>query len=339
MKLTSVDTSVINGIAESIVHLGGDPARVLTHVLPPRLAKRVVGTEMALDYLFGLLNEAAVETMAPYFGLHYGARYRWKDLGLIAYLFSYSDCLADSLNGFKSYFPTLQTNSHYEFLFRDGMAIIEYTAPGDDPQWKAQDAEFSFMVQVRLAQLSLGNQWTPKHIEFQHKPLGSDDDYARYLNCECLFERPVNRIVFPAHLSFAANPNADPAILTMIQRGLAEAGERGQKALSATQLVRETIADRLVLHQATTLADIAATFCTTPRKVSTLLERESGSFRNLVNLERLSRAKFLLARPDLNISQVSEQLGYAETAAFTRAFRKQTGQSPSGFRITGSSSV
>ncbi|MBI1777685.1 MAG: helix-turn-helix transcriptional regulator [Proteobacteria bacterium] len=47
---------------------------------------------------------------------------------------------------------------------------------------------------------------------------------------------------------------------------------------------------------------------------------------------RMERAKTLLARQGLSITEIGHRLGYRETSSFTAAFRKVTGFSPSQFR-------
>lgn len=47
---------------------------------------------------------------------------------------------------------------------------------------------------------------------------------------------------------------------------------------------------------------------------------------------RLERAKELLTEADLSIALVADMIGFKETARFTEFFRKQTGQTPTGYR-------
>lgn len=61
--------------------------------------------------------------------------------------------------------------------------------------------------------------------------------------------------------------------------------------------------------------------------------REAGtSFRQLQRRVREQRAGEMLAAGDLSIERIAEELGYAEAASFSHAFRRWTGQSPRAFR-------
>jgi AraC family transcriptional regulator len=47
---------------------------------------------------------------------------------------------------------------------------------------------------------------------------------------------------------------------------------------------------------------------------------------------RMDRAKSLLQRPTLSVTQIGARIGFRETSSFTRAFRKFTGLTPTEFR-------
>ena len=47
---------------------------------------------------------------------------------------------------------------------------------------------------------------------------------------------------------------------------------------------------------------------------------------------RIERAKVLLAKPALSITQIAFDLGFGETSSFTAAFRRLVGRTPSSYR-------
>ncbi len=56
------------------------------------------------------------------------------------------------------------------------------------------------------------------------------------------------------------------------------------------------------------------------------------TFYDLLNTERMHRAKELLEDPALRISEIAERVGYADTAHFSRVFKKLEGVSPGEWR-------
>lgn len=67
--------------------------------------------------------------------------------------------------------------------------------------------------------------------------------------------------------------------------------------------------------------------------LSKLLNGHLGqTFYDLLNAERMRRAKEMMEDPALRISEIAEQVGYADTAHFSRVFKKLEGISPGEWR-------
>lgn len=79
-------------------------------------------------------------------------------------------------------------------------------------------------------------------------------------------------------------------------------------------------------------AAIAASLHLTPRTLRRRLGEEGCNYQSLLEEARRRDSRELLARPELEIREVSAWLGYADPANFTRAFRAWTGMTPSAWR-------
>jgi AraC family transcriptional regulator len=47
---------------------------------------------------------------------------------------------------------------------------------------------------------------------------------------------------------------------------------------------------------------------------------------------RMDRARILLRKPALSVTQIGGRIGFRETSSFTRAFRKFSGLTPTEYR-------
>jgi len=81
-----------------------------------------------------------------------------------------------------------------------------------------------------------------------------------------------------------------------------------------------------------TLEALASQLQISPRKLQARLKARDTHFSRLVTQVRLRLASSLLSRGQVSVSEIALTLGYSETAAFTHAFKRQTGQSPREFR-------
>ena len=80
------------------------------------------------------------------------------------------------------------------------------------------------------------------------------------------------------------------------------------------------------------LTSIADQLNLTPRSVSRKLKQEGTSFSAITASLRQDLACKLLTQEHLSISQISNLVGFSETGAFSRAFKRWTGISPAAWR-------
>lgn len=95
----------------------------------------------------------------------------------------------------------------------------------------------------------------------------------------------------------------------------------------AQAYIAEHCAERLSLQ------DVADHCYVSQWHLSKLLNKHlSQSFYDLLNTVRVRQAKQLMADPSLRISEVAERVGYADTAHFSRVFKKLEGVSAGEWR-------
>ena len=76
---------------------------------------------------------------------------------------------------------------------------------------------------------------------------------------------------------------------------------------------------------------VAAELKLSERSLRRRLTDEQTSFRDLLQEARKERAQTILSKPGISLAVAAEQLGYSDTAAFSRAFKEWTGVSPGRF--------
>ena len=89
------------------------------------------------------------------------------------------------------------------------------------------------------------------------------------------------------------------------------------------------------LIRGTCSADVVASLYSVSRRtLYRHLKAEGRTFRQVTNGVRCEIACTLIAETDLSFSQIAEILNYSEASAFTRAFQRWSGQTPSAWRST-----
>ena len=91
----------------------------------------------------------------------------------------------------------------------------------------------------------------------------------------------------------------------------------------------------LALHYAYRLsvADYAAEACLTVRHFSSLIQQYSGQTpKRWIHTFTINQAKHLLMRPDMQVKEVADCLGFPEQFTFRKYFKTHTGISPTEYR-------
>jgi AraC-like DNA-binding protein len=155
--------------------------------------------------------------------------------------------------------------------------------------------------------------------------------HERWFGCPVSWGGAVLEVAFDAGVLALPLPRAEPRLFGYLARRV--------EALSGALPVAERWADRarreigaLLAHGEPRLGDVARRLAVSERTLHRRLAAEEVRFTELVDAARRERATLLLEDPRLSSSEIAFLLGYAEPAAFFRAFRRWTGATPQRWR-------
>ena len=92
-----------------------------------------------------------------------------------------------------------------------------------------------------------------------------------------------------------------------------------------------TITDSYGKQEIPELQKLCELFSLSSRTLQHRLNLEGTSFRKILSDVQASIALTLLSQQHLEVSSVSDLLGFSEVSAFSRAFKKWHGQPPSSY--------
>jgi len=177
---------------------------------------------------------------------------------------------------------------------------------------------------------------TPLGVLFQHAKPASIDEHLRVFGEGIVkFGQPANRIDFRRADLDQGLLSASPALLAMfdtqaeellaqIERCRPERGVTSRKVLA--------ILTRRITATVPSVLDVALELAISERSLQRELREEGTSFRRLIEDVRKEIALRHLAQPGALASEAAFLLGFSEPGAFTRAFRRWTGVSPTQFQ-------
>ncbi|MDF3934831.1 AraC-like transcriptional regulator QhpR [Pseudomonas citronellolis] len=324
-------SAAASGLDGFITAQGGDIDRVFGRagIDPEQLRHPTLS--LALTNYCQVLEEAARQSGCDNFGLRYGQQFQPRALGLLGYVGLCSETLEDALRNFAQAFPYHQHSTLIRLVDCGECLRFDYQVQHGAILDRRQDAELTMGMALNLLRHVLGEQWTPRAVGFEHARPADWQEHAQVFGAPVHFQRGCNSLLVPkSDVRGRLMPERDANLLFLVQDVIRRLGEQGNApdlledagtqirlALSEGEPVLELIAERLEL----TTAGLQ-------RRL-----RDAGlSFSQLVENTRRELALHYLRQRQRPISELAPLLGYSETSAFSRAFRRWFGVSPRQWR-------
>lgn len=167
-----------------------------------------------------------------------------------------------------------------------------------------------------------GEAWRPDEVRLAMMKPADTAPYEIFFGAPVRFESPMDALVFPRrwldHPVMPANMPGKPRLPP-------------QAGWDFTDHVRRQIAMKLGIAPVDARI-IAADMGLSRRALDRRLAASGTSFRTQLDELRFARARRLLLAGQAPLADISLALGYADPSAFTRAFRKWSGQAPQAWR-------
>ncbi|MDX2166683.1 MAG: AraC family transcriptional regulator ligand-binding domain-containing protein [Deltaproteobacteria bacterium] len=319
----SLDVALRMMVAE-LAALGLDPAAICAAAgVDPRALHDEGGVPLGLAELARILAAAEQRSGDPLLGLHLAERTPGR--GVLAYLARTQPTVGDGLASFARYAAANWGAPDAVRLQRQGedAAVVFRFSPAL--------ARHATEYTVARTAIALGRGRTPaRQVWFSHAPGGAEDEYERVLRCRVRFRAPDTRVVVRAadldRRQRTANPQAAAALAAALART-----PPGQAAPVADRLAYVVDA-ALARGESIDREALARVLGMSGKTLARRLAEDGHSFRDVVESVRRALAEQLLADERAELSQVAGRLGFADLAAFGKAFRRWFGESPSAFR-------
>ncbi len=282
-----------------------------------------------------LLEHAARKFDRPYLGLEMGAQFGLEEMGPFHALFVAAGSLRATLDSFGMFQGHWQTRTSLDVTAQAETTTLSYRIQNRAIWPRSQDAEFTMAgMALMLKQLATPG-WKPIEVHFEHSIVGREQTLERFFRAPVIGNQVANQLVMrnsDLDRQFSrASGFQDTRLKSVLECHLLDLmGPEVTVAKAVTEQVEEAIARRL--GRAPVDCDsIALVLGVSARSLRRRLMEEGASFRSVLQTVRQERAQAMLQSADLPLSVVAEQLGYSDTATFSRAFKEWTRASPRRF--------
>ncbi|WP_426114517.1 AraC-like transcriptional regulator QhpR [Pseudomonas sp. DSP3-2-2] len=328
-------SAAANGLDGFIVQHGGDLDRVFGHagINPEQLLHPTLS--LPLPNYCKVLEEAARQTACDNFGLRYGQQFQPQALGLLGYIGLCSSTLEAALINFAKAFPFHQHSTLIQLVDQGECYRFDYQVRHGAIHERRQDAELTMGMATNLVRHVLGPDWAPREVAFEHAQPENWHEHREAFQTQVRFGQSCNSVLIPKHdLIARAMPGADPILLMLIKDAIRQLGESGNEPGVLDQ-ARQAITAVLHLGEPA-LEDIAQTLGLSEWTLQRRLREHGVNFTQLVDQIRQQSAMTHLQQQNMSVTQLATLLGYSETSAFSRAFKRWFGLSPRQWRSAAS---
>lgn len=283
----------------------------------------------------GQMWESAVEvSQTPLLGLLAGSHVIPADFGIIGHIALASDTLKDAfLTGI--HYEHLINDSYESELIYEGDIIYNRLVCNDlAPEQAEPLIEFDFASFISFGRAAASKheevQVKPIEVHFTHSPRGPIEEYERVLFGPVKFNMPHNQVAVHQSILELRTRAPDPSLLLMIQQRIQAMDEAYN---SAQNSISKQVSRFILDHIETgfpSADEIAAALNMSASTLKRRLSKEGASYQALTSTLKRELAESFL-KEKTPVADIAMILGFSETSAFTRAFKKWSGIAPSQF--------
>lgn len=317
---------------ELVRELGGDPETLLHTAQADSVSAATDRGEVCYRQFVNLLELAATELSCPDFGMRLAKKQNgvgsFGPLGLVMQgSATFGDALAYVMT--HNYAHSLAARVWMERRADAQQVLMRHDILLDGLPNKAQAMEQILLLGHLAALHMTGGLARARAVRFRHLPVSGRRSYRRYFGCDVYFGCDEDGVVFS--LQDLARPIIDPdrqafeAMIDFIERQHtsrrppAHAEVRGAilSLLPGGDASNERVARALNLHR---------------RTLHRRLRAEGTSFQKVKDEVRRDILQYYLQRTDVDLTRISQKLGFSEQAVMSRCCQRWFDATPTQLR-------
>jgi AraC-like DNA-binding protein len=291
------------------------------------------GTRLSVQRQIRFLDLAAGALQDELLGFHLAQTCDLRELGLLYYVAASSQTLGEGLRRLARY--TSISNEGLCVQYFEGKRvkiIVDYV--GVPRHSDRHQIEFCLTILMRLCRHLTQSRLVPTRVKIAHRRDRALSKLAAFLGNDIEFNAERDEVTFDGVITGMPLVSADPYLNELLISFCEEAMSRRRKARGTFESKVENAVAPLLPHGRVGVGEIARRLGMSNRTFARQLASEGLTFTGLLETLRVELARTYLSDPALPISQIAWLLGYREVSAFTHAFKRWTGKTPSEMRST-----
>jgi len=322
--------SHLNGFFRLVQQCGGDARALLKeHEINP---VTVADPESYIDCsaTVALLERCSTEFRDPLFGARLAQSQTADIFGCVAALGRAAPTFRVGVQCFIDFLPVMHSREgSIELVCTRQRAELRWTGDGLFAT-NLQGNYQSLVLQMKMLRMLSGPDFRPDYVLIRAEIAGGErDELEKWLGCRVEVRQEHNAIGFPAHVLDWNIQTSNRMLYKLIRDHIED----------IRQATTPSLPDRVLAYIRSalptgycSLARCAEAQGVSRRMLQWQLEGLGLCFANMVEQERMERARLLLTDSRLSIVEIAGMLGYSEQSSFGRAARRWFGVPPRALR-------
>lgn len=287
---------------------------------------------LPIEDLTDMLDQVAVLKGAGFFGVDVAKRVTAAHLGVLGYVLLACPHLGAALNRLEKYARLLDRSFFMEITGDEKYITFSWPLMIREV-YHPLFAEMGIATFVQYARNLTGKDLPLQSVSFCHEPIVDVSRYTEFFGCPVQFNQPEAFMSFEINHLNTPLRQPDERLLTILEN---QAMQALAQIPNQQQFLQQVHAIMLTLCRETlpTLDEVASRLNMSARTLQRKLSDHGFTFQQLLEQTQQHLAEQYLKDERLQLVEIAQLLGYSDQSAFTRAFKRWTGNTPKAYRVS-----
>jgi AraC-like DNA-binding protein len=277
------------------------------------------------------LDEAAIALKDDCLGFTLAREHDPREIGLLYYVMASSRTLGEALQRLARYSKV--TNEALVFGYREGnRLIISLSYSGVPRHSDVHQMEFCMFAALRICRLLTAQRLVPQHFSIAHYRSEGTAEMSRFVGTKVEFGADTDEFALNSNARelpvIHADHHLNDLLLKYCEVALADRGG----GVSQLRTRVENAISSVLPHGRVLIEDVARSLGMSKRTLARKLSDEGLNYSEIFEHLRRDLAVRYLDDRRMHVSKIAWLLGFHEVSAFTHAFKRWTGKTPSQLR-------
>lgn len=250
---------------------------------------------------------------------------------ILGYILMNCGTLGEATEKYRQYEKIVDETSITDLKMEDGFVVLSTTTIDKMLAKNRQFSDFKIAGTLSYIKLLTGEWIVLKEVYFTHRKPKDTSEYQRIFQCPVFFEKSTNALVFDYESLNLPIIEPSKELLSLFEKNAQETLNAFESNETYTKKVTGIILKEMK-GDIPSIHTVAQKLAMSVRNLQIYLKSEGASYIRLVNEIRRDMAVSYLKEKNVSIGEIAYILGFSETSAFHRAFKKWTGITPREFR-------